>query len=447
MAGTTKVTRQRGILAAALVGVLALAGCTGGGVDPLAALDPVHTALGDELSGQLEAVLDQAVTLSGSSGGIAGVWAPWAGEWIGASGVTGFGEKPARVTADTEFRLGPITTEVTCTVLLRLVDEGKVQLDDEVASYVDWVPGIDGITLGQLCAHTSGIADYYPGLRPHFVSNPERVWPPNELVSGGLAMARTAAPGEQWSYSRTGVLLLSMALERRTGRSWNDLAEQYVFAPLGLEHTSLPAPDDTKLSGGLGAYSAAIAQDGTADCAVMRDDTSQSSSIGGAAAGAVSSLDDARRLSVAFATGALLKEATARTQWTTIAPGGDAPAWQSWGLGGAEFGPMRGLAGESTGSLTAAFTDPKSGLTVVVALNNSTSGGDFARETAFALASLASKAKAAAEHEQPMVELPWSFEQATTKMAELAKCPTPDPAAAPAPEAEPTPEGEPATEG
>jgi len=303
------------------------------------------------------------------------------------------------------------------------------------------VPGLDGITLGQLCAHTSGIADYYPGLRPHFVSNPERVWPAGELLSSGLAMPRTGAPGEHWAHSRTGVLLLAMALERSTGRPWNDLAEQYVFEPLGLEHTSLPSPTDTDLDGGLGAYSAAIAQDGTADCAVIRDDTEQSSSMGGAAAGAVSNLEDTRRLSEAFATGALLEEGTARTQWTPIPPGGDAPAWQSWGLGGAEFGPMRGLAGEATGVLTAAFTDPKSGLTVVVALNNSTSGGDFARETAFALASLASKTAAAPEHEQPMIELPWSYEQATTKMRELAKCPKPDAAAAPAAEEEPAPEG------
>ena len=437
MAGQIKVARRRAVIAVILVGALGLSACTGGSVDPLAELDPVGAAFDADLSGKLQAVLDEAVALSGSSGGVAGAWSPWSGEWSGASGTVDFAEKSEPVTTETEFHLGTLTSEVTCTVLLRLVDEGRVSLDDRVDTYVDWVPGLDGITLGQLCAHTSGVADYYPGLRSHFVANPERIWPPNELLSSGLALPRVGAPGEQWAQSRTGVLLLSMALERSTGRAWNDLAEQYVFAPLGLEDTSLPAPTDTDIDGMLGAYSAALAVDGTADCAVIRDDTDQSSSMGGAAAGAISSLDDARRLSAAFATGALLDEGTAREQWTPIPLGGDAPAWQSGGLGGAEFGPMRGLAGESTGALTAAFTDPESGLTVVIALNNSTSGGDFAREAAFALASLASKASAAPEHEQPMVELPWSYEQATTKMHELAKCPTPDAAAAPAPEPAP----------
>ncbi|WP_332062458.1 serine hydrolase domain-containing protein [Agromyces sp. CCNWLW203] len=426
-----------GTLAVLLVGALGLSGCISGSVDPLAQLQPVDATFDDELSGQLQAVLDEAVRLSGSSGGIAGAWSPWAGEWTGATGTVDFSENAEPVTTDTEFHLATLTSEVTCTVLLQLVEEGRVSLDDEAAEYVDWVPGIEGITLGQLCAHTSGIADYYPGLKSHFVANPERIWPPNELVSSGLALPRTGAPGEQWAHSRTGVLLLSMALERSTGRAWNDLAEQYVFGPLGLDETSLPSPNDTELDGGLGAYSAALAANGTADCAVIRDDTEQSSSMGGAAAGAVSSLEDAHRLSAAFATGALLEEGTARKQWAPIPLGGDAPAWQSWGLGGAEYGPMRGLAGESTGALTAAFTDPDSGLTVVIALNNSTSGGDFAREAAFALASLASKAAPAPEHEQPVVELPWSFEQATTRMQELAVCPKPDPAAEPAPETAP----------
>ena len=52
--------------------------------------DPVDAQLPAELATELEAVLDQAVLLSGSSGGVAGVWAPWAGEWSGASGTVDF---------------------------------------------------------------------------------------------------------------------------------------------------------------------------------------------------------------------------------------------------------------------------------------------------------------------------------------------------------------------
>ena len=417
--------RRRIAPVAVLLTALVLSGCTGGTIDPAARFDHVDGTLDEAVTTNLQALLDEAVALSGSSGGVAGVWVPWAGEWQGATGSARFDEGASAATPETGFHMASVTTEVTCTVLLRLVDEGTVALDDQVAEYVDWVPGLDGITLDQLCRHTSGLADYYPVLRSHFVRNPERVWPAGELLASGLALPRVGPPGEQWSYSRTGVLLLSLALERRTGRSWNDLARQYVLGPLGLDDTELPSPTDTAQGESLGGYSAGIAQNGAIDCAVLLDDSNQSSSMGGAAAGALTSHDDLHRLSEAFATGALVSEHSAREQWSPTPLGGDAPAWQQWGLGGGEYGPMRGTAGEAPGALTAAFTDPESGLTVAVALNNSTSGDAFVREVAFAFASIASKASPAPEHQQPLVELPWSLEQATAKMRELAKCPTP----------------------
>ena len=411
------------VVAMAVAMGLGLSGCFGGVVDPAAQFEPVDAPLGDDLSTSLDAVLDQAVALSGSSGAVAGVWAPWAGEWTAAAGTVDYGENARAVRADTGFHMATLTTEITCTVLLRLVDAGTVQLNDEVADYVDWIPTLDGITLEQLCRHTSGLADYYPTLRSHFIANPARLWPTNELLSNGLALNRVGPPGEQVRESRTGILLLALALERRTGKPWADLAEQYVFGPLGLEGTRMPPPSVTDHAGVLGAYSAAIAQNGAVDCAVLVDTSDQSSSMGGAAAGAVSTLEDTRALSEAFATGALLSEATERKQWAAIPLGGSAPAWQTAGIGAVQYGPMRGSAGETAGALTAAFTDPESGLTVVVALNNSTAGPDFVRETAFALASLASKANPVDGRERPLVELPWSVDQATTKMQELGICP------------------------
>lgn len=417
-----------------MAATLALSGCTLGVIDPAAGFVQADTVLADETVTGMQTVLDQAVELSGSSGGLAGVWAPWAGEWVGTSGTASHDEGAPEVQPDDAFHLATVTTEITCAVLLSLVDEGEVSLDDDLEQYVDWIPRLDGITLEQLCRHTSGIADFYPGLRSHFVVNPERPWPPAELISNGLALPRTSPPGEQVRESRTGILLLALALEQRTGRTWSELASEYVFDRLGMTATALPEAQATEHQGVLGAYSARIGQDGSIDCAVLIDDSAQSSSMGGAAAGAVSNLEDTRRFAQAFATGALYTEQTARAQWTTLPLGGAAPAWQSAGLGGFQYGPLRGVAGESTGALTAAFTDPESGLTVVVALNNSTSGAEFVREVAFALASIGSKAEPAPERERPLVELPWSVEQAAARMQELAKCPrTPEAAPEPVP--------------
>ena len=392
---------------------------------PSADYQQAEAQFAPEVVERLDAALAEAIRLSGSSGGVAGVWAPWAGSWTVGQGTVAFAEGAEEVTSETRFQLTEATGEITCATMLRLVDAGAVELDDQVASMVRGLPGIGGITVEQLCRNESGLADYYPSLRRHFVSNPARVWPSGELVSSGMALERLGEPGTTWSESRTGMLLLATALEQHTGRSWTELAEQYVFDPLDMDATALPASADTEFTGALGGFSAGILPDGTADCAVVLDVSERSSSIGGAAAGARSNLEDAREFSQSFASGALFDEETARRVWTVEPFGGSAPSWQGQGIGGQQYGPLRGVAGESTGALTAVFTDPESGLTVVLALNNSTGGEALVREGAFALASIASKADAVDGREQPLVELPWSFEQATQRMTEAARCPTP----------------------
>ncbi|KQM81971.1 serine hydrolase [Agromyces sp. Leaf222] len=415
--------RRWGIAAASLVALsIGLQGCSFGPADPAAQFDPVDAALSTETGDALQGVLEQAIALSGSSGGIAGVWAPWAGEWTAASGTVSFDEGAAPVTTDTPFRMGTLTSEVTCAIMLKLVDEGQLELSDEIGEDVDWIPSLGDITYEQLCRHTSGIADYYRDLERIFVANPQRTWSDNELVAAGMGLDRTDAPGTAVRESRTGVLLAAMGLQRHTGRSWADLAEQYVFEPLGIEDTSIPPPDATG-SGLLGAYAAAIGEDGKPDCAARLDQSDQSSTMGAEAAGATTTLDDLQVFSEAFATGALLSKSTKADQWKLQPLAGSAPSWYGAGIGGASYGPMRGDVSETAGMLTAALTDPKSGLTVVLVLNNSTSSDAFAREAAFALASIGSKADAAAGAEAPLVELPWSLEQATTRMNEQAACP------------------------
>ncbi|GAA1058985.1 serine hydrolase domain-containing protein [Agromyces bracchium] len=403
--------------------VTALAACTPSD-SPAADFDQVEGAFDDAVVEQLDATLAEAVRLSGSSGAVAGVWAPWAGSWTVGTGTVDFADGAARVTTDTRFQLPDGTGQLTCAVMLRLVDAGVVELDEPVSEMVNGIPGLDGITLEQLCRNTSGLADYYGPLRAHFVKNPERIWPANELLASGLAAGRKGEPGTSWVESRTGILLLTEALEQRTGRSWADLVDQYVLEPLELEGTSLPAASDMAYAGALGGYAASYSG-GKPACDAIVDVSRRSSSIGGTASGARTTLADAKAVSESFATGAMFQEATARDVWTLNSLGGDAPGWQAQGIGAQQFGPLRGVAGESIGALAAMFTDPETGLTVILALNNSAGGELLVREAAFALASIASKAAPAEGRDLPLVELPWSLEQATQRMTDAAPCPLP----------------------
>jgi Beta-lactamase class C and other penicillin binding proteins len=438
-------TRRRGLASAfsgavamALAVGLALSGCTSSGAP--AAPTQAGTDLPKQLAGELDAALSSAMKLAGASGAIAGVWAPWSGSWIASPGTTTVGGSDP-MTADMSFRIGSLTKPMTCTVLLRLVDEGVVKLDDPVSKYLPRIVGVHGVTLGQLCQNTSGLADYDPGVVAQVTDNPTRQWVPMELMSDGLAQPATAAPGGTWSYSNPGFILLGMALQSATGEDWQQLYAHYVFGPLHLQSSrlpdagtvTLPPPSPRGYATELDPATAA------AKCGSRLDDTELSPSSGWTAGGVVSNLADLKAFAQAFASGRPFSKASAKALWTTTPMPGSNSSWQSYGLGGVQLGPFRGHDGATPGFITSMLSDPKSGLTVVVMLNNSTSGADFAQLLSMQLASIAAQAPAVSGKKAPTLSLPWSSAQAATGLESIAVCPP-----KPAKGAKPTPKPSPA---
>lgn len=409
--------------------VLPVAGCAQAQVPQPFGPEQATGTLSAETVAALGAALADGMALAGASGAIAGVWVPWAGRWLASPGSLGTRADPATgravgggaLSADMSFRIGTQTTAMTCTVLLRLVEEQRVGLDDPVSTYLTRQPGIEGITLRQLCQHTSGLGQ--PELDSQFVSNPTRRWPPLELVSAGLGTARVGPPGRLWSRSDAGVQLLGMALAEATGQDWADLYQRYLFDPLGLGETSYPEARELTLPGPHPhGWTAAVDGAGRADCARMLDVTRLSPSVAGVAGGVVSTLADLRTWSQALAAGSLLQPDTANEQWTTVSQGGK-PFWQRQGLGAEQLGPMRGAAGQIPGYLSASLTDPESGLTVVVMVNSSSSGADFALDLAMRLAAIASLTPASNGQVTPGPALPWTAEDAAAMMRVNATCP------------------------
>ena len=124
------------------------------------------TPFADEITGKLDAALAGAMTQAGASGAIVGVWAPWAGTWTTATGTTTTTGND-KLTTDMRFRIGTNTTAMTCTVLLKLVDEKRVELSDPVSEVP--APGFPGSTTslsGQLCQNTSGLPTTRAQLGP-----------------------------------------------------------------------------------------------------------------------------------------------------------------------------------------------------------------------------------------------------------------------------------------
>jgi CubicO group peptidase (beta-lactamase class C family) len=155
-----------------------------------------------------------------------------------------FGESMTGVpaTTDMHFRNGAVAISYVATALLLLVEEGTVTLDDTLSEWLPDVPNADRVTLGQLAQMTSGYADYLwdAELIAQLEANPFRQWTPEELAAYGTSRPLVYEPGTNWNYSHTNYVLLGLALERITGQPMEQLLEDRVLDPLGLDNTADP---------------------------------------------------------------------------------------------------------------------------------------------------------------------------------------------------------------
>ncbi len=131
--------------------------------DPQAvtAVQPAATSTG-ALPADLVTTLDQAaaagVKEAASPGAIVGVRTP-KGTWIKAYGDSDPIKKQA-MTADMHVRIGSVTKPFTGTLIMQLVEQGKISLDDPISKYVPGVPNGDQVTLKLLGIMRSGVASY-----------------------------------------------------------------------------------------------------------------------------------------------------------------------------------------------------------------------------------------------------------------------------------------------
>ena len=137
-----------------------------------------------------------------------------------------------RVTEETVFDLASLTKVVATTpAVLRLIDAGRLALDDPVARYVPaYAKGAKArVTLRHLLTHTSGL----PADGPFH----ELGASPNGLRSAIVETALVAAPASTVRYSDIGFMMLGFVLEAVTGTSLDIAVQELVFTPLGLAST------------------------------------------------------------------------------------------------------------------------------------------------------------------------------------------------------------------
>jgi CubicO group peptidase (beta-lactamase class C family) len=177
--------------------------------------------------------------------------------WADAVGYSSL-DKDTPADTGTIYRIASITKTFTATVLMQLVEEGKVRLDDLVETYVPEVKSLRGyssstkITLRELASHTSGL-NREPDMPYADASlGPVDQWE-NKLLSCIPRTSFNSGPGEQFLYSNMGYALLGLALERASGLPYTRLVEERIFRPLHMDNTFFEVPEDkrSKLAQGM----------------------------------------------------------------------------------------------------------------------------------------------------------------------------------------------------
>ncbi|MER6208768.1 serine hydrolase domain-containing protein [Streptomyces sp. NPDC001642] len=148
------------------------------------------------------------------------------------------------VSSDGYFRMASTSKTLVATVVLQLEAEGRLTLNDTVEH---WLPGVvhgngnDGrrITIRQLLQHTSGIHDDLPGYTTpdEYYQQRYDVYSSGQLIARAMAHAPDFAPGEAWTYSNTGYVLLDTIIQKATGHTAHEEIENRILRPLGLDHT------------------------------------------------------------------------------------------------------------------------------------------------------------------------------------------------------------------
>jgi D-alanyl-D-alanine carboxypeptidase len=204
------------------------------------ALSPTATAQAGAQRARVVATIDSLATAFLAQGPVAGVSVAVV-KGPDTIVMKGYGladvENDVAASAKTVYRIGSITKQFTSAAIMRLVEDGKLSLDDTLGK-LGWgvPPAWQGVTVRRLLNHTSGIRSY-TSTGPRW----QRRWREDMLPDTIVGLVRDDTldfkPGAQWRYNNTGYVLLGMIIRGVSGKPYATFLEDEFFRPLGLSQT------------------------------------------------------------------------------------------------------------------------------------------------------------------------------------------------------------------
>ncbi len=170
--------------------------------------------------------------------------------WTGVFGYADL-ETQRRMTVDTICRMESISKSVTAWGVMRLVEQGKIDLDTPVRQYItSWEfpkqksaaleDAIEGITARRLLSASAGMPLGFIGIR--FSPADPDIPSLEDRLSGAAVLFQE--PGTSFFYSNAGYYLLELLIEEATGRDFAEYMQNEILVPLGMERSDFTWRDD-----------------------------------------------------------------------------------------------------------------------------------------------------------------------------------------------------------
>jgi len=147
-------------------------------------------------------------------------------------------QSPAK--PESSYRLASITKTLTAAAVLKLVEEGKMDLDAEIQAFVPYFPRKRWpVTVRQLLGHTAGISHYKNETVEGHIKDPKTT---RQAVAIFQDFGLISEPGTKYNYSSYGYNLLGAAVEGASGRPYGEYIKTQIFDPLGMIDSRMESP-------------------------------------------------------------------------------------------------------------------------------------------------------------------------------------------------------------
>jgi len=162
-------------------------------------------------------------------------------------------ESATAATPRSVLQIASVTKQFTAAAILRLAERGALTLDDRIEKFVpEFNPRGATITLRRLLSHTSGVRREWFPPGPPWLDLTAPVTREQTIKGLNNGQLLDFPPGTKWSYSNAGYMLLGLAIESITGRSFADFIHHEFALPLGLIDTGVCATSNLPLPEGYG---------------------------------------------------------------------------------------------------------------------------------------------------------------------------------------------------